>query len=155
VPAISPNCKGVSVEYVAKLFTKLQKADLVVATEGVGGGFRLAREAGSISVLDVVTAIDGKKALFDCREIRSRCALFGGKPPAWATRGVCSIHAIMLEAETRMREVLASHTLADLAARVDAKAPRDFGAAVAKWLNGTAPGRSREDHRRTRRRANG
>ena len=54
--------QGVSVEYVAKLFTKLQKADLVVATEGVGGGFRLAREAGSISVLDVVTAIDGEEA---------------------------------------------------------------------------------------------
>jgi hypothetical protein len=51
--------------------------------------------------------------------------------------------------------VLASHTLADLAARVDAKAPRDFGEAVAKWLSGTAPGRLREDHRRARRRANG
>ena len=37
--------QGVSVEYVAKLFTKLQKADLVVATEGVCGGFRLARQA--------------------------------------------------------------------------------------------------------------
>jgi Rrf2 family protein len=143
--------QGVSVEYVAKLFTKLQKAHLVVATEGVRGGFRLARQADSISVLEVVTAIDGEKPLFDCREIRSRCALFGGKPPAWATRGVCSIHAIMLEAETRMREVLASHTLADLAARVDAKAPRDFGEAVAKWLSGTAPGRLREDDRRTRR----
>ena len=54
--------QGVSVEYVAKLFTKLQKADLVVATEGVGGGFRLARAADSISVLDVVTAIDGEEA---------------------------------------------------------------------------------------------
>jgi len=143
--------QGVSVEYVAKLFTKLQKAGLVVATEGVNGGFRLAREADSISVLDVVSAIDGEKALFDCREIRGRCALFGRKPPAWATRGVCSIHAIMLEAEARMREVLASHTLADVAARVDAKAPPDFGEAVAKWLSGGAPGRVREDHRRARR----
>lgn len=143
--------QGVSVEYVAKLFTKLQKAGLVVATEGVRGGFRLARQADSISVLDVVTAIDGEKSLFDCREIRSRCALFGDKPPAWATRGVCSIHAIMLEAETRMREVLASHTLADLAARVDSKAPPAFGQAVAKWLSGEAPGRPRENSRRGRR----
>jgi Rrf2 family protein len=143
--------QGVSVEYVAKLFTKLQKADLVVATEGVRGGFRLARQADSISVLDVVTAIDGEKSLFDCREIRSRCALFGSKPPAWATRGVCSIHAIMLEAETRLREVLASHTLADLAARMDSKAPPDFGKAVAKWLSGRAPGWLREDNRRARR----
>ena len=34
-----------TVDYVAKLFTKLQKAGLVVATEGARGGFRLARSA--------------------------------------------------------------------------------------------------------------
>ena len=134
--------QGVPVEFVAKLFTKLQKAGLVVASEGAGGGFRLARKPHSISVLDVVVAIEGKKQLFECREIRGRCAIFGRKPPAWATRGVCSIHAIMLEAETRMREVLASHTLADLAARADSKAPPDFGAAVAKWLS-ARPGAGR------------
>ena len=52
---------GVPVEYVAKLFTKLQEAGLVVATEGVRGVFRLARPAESISVLDVVTATEGEK----------------------------------------------------------------------------------------------
>ena len=36
-------------------------------------------------------AIDGEKSLFECREIRGRCAIFDGKPPAWSTRGVCSI----------------------------------------------------------------
>src|SRR4051794_19920754 len=72
--------QGVPVEYVAKLFTKLQKAGLVVASEGARGGFRLAREPRSISVLDVVIAIDGKKQLFECREIRGRCAIFGRKP---------------------------------------------------------------------------
>jgi Rrf2 family protein len=134
--------QGVPVEFVAKLFTKLQKAGLVVASEGASGGFRLARKPHSISALDVVVAIDGKKQLFECREIRGRCAIFGRKPPAWATRGVCSIHSIMLEAETRMREVLASHTLADLAARADSKAPPDFGEAVAKWLS-VRPGAAR------------
>lgn len=144
--------QGVPVEFVAKLFTKLQKAGLVLATEGVGGGFRLARKPDSISVLDVVTAIDGEKPLFDCREIRGRCALFGSKPPAWATRGVCSIHAVMLEAETRMRDVLASHTLADLAARLGAKAPPGFDEAVAAWLSRGTPGRLPEVDRRRRRR---
>src|ERR1700677_1561659 len=101
--------QGAPVEYVAKLFTKLQKARLVVAAEGARGGFRLARPAEMITVLDVIVAIDGTKALFKCREIRDRCAVFGGHPPAWSTRGACSIHAIMLEAEARMREVLAAH----------------------------------------------
>src|SRR6185312_293084 len=131
--------QGVPVEYVAKLFTKLQKAGLVAATEGVDGGFRLARDARSVSVLDVVVAIDGEKSLFECREIRGRCAVFDGKPPAWARRGVCSIHAIVLEAEARMREVLAARSLADVAARVASKAPASYGKAIKQWLTDRAP----------------
>ena len=134
--------QGVPVEYVSKLFTKLQKAGLVIAAEGVRGGFRLARPADSISVFDVIVAIDGEKALFDCREIRSRCAVFAGKPAAWATRGVCGIHAIMLEAEARMREILSSNTLGDIAASVTAKAPPDFNQKIAKWLANRAPMRA-------------
>lgn len=126
--------QGLSVEFVAKLFTKLRRAGLTEATEGKNGGFRLAKPANRISVLDVVTAIDGDKALFDCREIRGRCAVFDGSAPRWATDGVCSIHAVMLEAEERMREVLASQTLADLAGRVDAKAPKNYGAKIVHWI---------------------
>jgi Rrf2 family protein len=126
--------QGVPVEYMAKLFTKLSRAGIVAATEGVRGGFRLARPAASISVLDIVNAIDGEKALFDCREIRANCAVFDDKPPAWATRGVCSIHAVMLDAEKRMNEALAAHSLADLAARTVEKAPAAYGHQVVKWL---------------------
>jgi Rrf2 family protein len=132
--------QGVPAEFVAKLFTRLQKAGLVAAAEGARGGFRLARRADAISVLDVVEAIDGEKKLFDCREIRGRCALFDGRPPAWATRGVCSIHAVMLEAETRMRDVLAARSLADLAAQVASKAPAGYGRDIDAWLTERAPG---------------
>lgn len=132
--------QGVPADYVAKLFTKLQKAGLVVAFEGARGGFSLARDARSISVLDVIVAIDGEKSLFECREIRGRCAVFDGKPAAWATRGVCSIHAIMLEGEKRMREVFAARSLADIAAGVASKASPGFGNEVAKWLTDRATG---------------
>jgi Rrf2 family protein len=135
--------QGVPVDYVAKLFTKLQKAGLVIASEGARGGFRLARPAGAISVLDVIVAIDGDKSLFDCREIRGRCALYQGT--SWTPRGVCSIHAIMLEAEARMRDVLATHTLAGVAAAVASKAAPTFGREVVQWLaDRAAPGRSRD-----------
>jgi len=135
--------QGVPVEYVAKLFTKLQKAGLVAASEGARGGFRLARPAESITVLDIIAAIDGPKPLFECREIRGRCAVFGGDPPAWATRGACSIHAIMLEAEAQMREVLGRYNLASLAATVAAKAPPDFSHVIATWLENKTAGRGR------------
>lgn len=126
--------QGVPNEYLAKLFTKLAKADLVVATEGIRGGFRLARPAGRITVHDVVVAIDGDKPLFDCREIRGRCAVFEEAPPAWATRGVCAIHAVMQQAEKAMRAELMQHTLADLAQRAIDKAPASHGVQIVHWL---------------------
>jgi DNA-binding IscR family transcriptional regulator len=68
-----------------------------------------------ISVLFVVEAIDGRKQLFDCKGIRGQRALFEGPTPALAVDGVCLVHAVMLEAEERTREALASQRLGDLA----------------------------------------
>lgn len=133
--------QGLSVEYVAKLFTKLHKAGLAVATEGARGGFKLARAAHSISVLQVVEAIDGPKPLFDCREIRSRCVVYDANTAKQASKGVCSIHAIMLDAEKRMKEVLQSQTLADIAARTAPKLPRTFHTDVVSWIDQRAGAR--------------
>lgn len=135
--------QGVSMSYLAKLFSQLEKAGIVTAAEGVRGGYRLARPADAITVLDVADAIEGKKPLFDCREIRATCVLFGSTPPAWATGGVCSIHAVMLDAERRMRETLRARTLADLAGAVDRKMPGEFRSDVKAWFDGRAEGRLR------------
>src|SRR5258708_36343063 len=127
--------QAVPPEYLAKTFTKLRRAGLVVGSEGISGGFSLARAAEKISVLDVIVAIDGKKPLFDCRNIRIGCAVFGTAAPRWATKGVCSIHAVMLEAEAAMRSVLASRSLADINRRLEAKAPPSFAIDIAQWLS--------------------
>ncbi|RJT43270.1 RrF2 family transcriptional regulator [Rahnella woolbedingensis] len=126
--------QGVPFDYVAKLFTKLHKAKLIIATEGAKGGIRLARPPQEISVLEVVDAIDGRKKLFDCKEIRNRCAVFEENPPSWASSGLCAIHALMIEADDKMREVLAAQTLAGLASQFGRKAPSEFGQQVIRWL---------------------
>uniref|UniRef100_UPI00311ED524 RrF2 family transcriptional regulator n=1 Tax=Thauera sp. SDU_THAU2 TaxID=3136633 RepID=UPI00311ED524 len=136
--------QGIPSEFLAKLFTKLAKAELVVATEGIKGGFRLARPANRITVHDVVVAIDGDKPLFECREIRSRCAIFDDSVPAWATRGTCSVHAVMQAAEKAMRDELKRHTLDDLAQRVADKAPAAYEMHVVEWLSDRATNRRRE-----------
>ncbi|WP_423193697.1 RrF2 family transcriptional regulator [Cupriavidus sp. H18C2] len=133
--------QGIPHDFLAKLFTKLAKAGLVVATEGIKGGFRLARPPSRITVHDVVVAIDGDKALFECREIRERNAVFEGYAPAWATRGVCSIHAVMQSAEKAMRAELKNHTLADIAERTVEKAPAAYGGQVVQWLTDRAENR--------------
>jgi Rrf2 family protein len=126
--------QGLSFEYLAKIFTKLHRAGIVAGTEGTGGGFSLARAPEKISVLDVVVAIDGKKSLFDCRGVRTNCAVFGKTAPRWASQGLCSIHAVMLEAEASMQAVLAAHSLADLSTHLTAKAPASFAIDISNWL---------------------
>lgn len=140
--------QGISPSYVAKLFTRLEKAGLVASAEGIGGGFQLARPAKSISVLDVTDALEEDKALFDCKEIRAKCILYGDKPPQAETRGVCAIHAVMIEAEKRMRESLAETSLADLAGDVRNKLPAKIFSDKAKWFMDRQAGR-RQRRRKT------
>ena len=126
--------QGVSPTYVAKLFTQLEKAGIVASEEGIQGGYRLARPAADITVLDVVRALEGEKPLFRCREVRRNCTLYSEDPPDWATRGVCAIHALMLEAEKRMQETLGERTLAELAGGVDGKLPQRFRQQKTDWF---------------------
>src|SRR4029077_17093229 len=112
------------------------------------GGYRLAAAPSEITVLDVVDAIEGNKPLFDCQEIRGRCAVFRGRAPAWSTNGVCAIHAVMLRADQSMRNELARTTLADLAKTVAHKAPPSFPGELRNWLAGGATARSERAPRR-------
>jgi hypothetical protein len=52
----------------------------------------------------------------------------------------------MIEAAARMNEVLAAHTLADIAGAVAAKVPRDFNDQIVNWLanRAAAPPRARD-----------
>jgi Rrf2 family protein len=126
--------QNLSPTFLAKILAKLEKAGILTATGGVRGGYVLARAAEEISFLEVVDAIEGRKPLFDCQDIRGGCALFGETPPDWATRGVCSVHAAILRAEKAMRESLASQSLADLGQAVARQAPAEFEGEVQAWL---------------------
>lgn len=126
---------GVSPALVAKILPKLEKAGVLEAHGGIAGGYRLARPAEQITVLDVVDAVDGGKRLFDCKEVRLRCPLYGAEPPTWASQGLCTIHAVMLRAEKAMRREMAQTSLLDIANAVGVKAPDTFGAEVGGWLD--------------------
>src|SRR5688572_441734 len=105
--------QGVPPAYLAKIMTRLEKAGLVVANEGKGGGYTLGRAPEGITFLEVVDAIEGPKKLFECTEVRLRCVLYGGQPPKLPSSNICAIHAVMLAAEERMRAQLAATTIAD------------------------------------------
>ena len=50
--------QGISLSYLEQLFGALRERGLVASSRGPGGGYRLGREAGRISVADIVLAVD-------------------------------------------------------------------------------------------------
>lgn len=120
--------------FLAKIFARLKKAGLVKGREGIVGGFLLEQPAGQIRVLDVVEAVDPKRSVFACAEIRRHCALFGSESPVWAVGGSCRIHAFFREAERSLFALMASKTLADLVGEFQCKAPPSFANESENWF---------------------
>lgn len=130
------NFQGVSRTYLAKIFTKLNKAGLVRSAIGVKGGYELAKPADKISFWDVVVALEGKVNLFECREVRKDCVLYrdAEEKPKWLVSGVCEIHRVMMDAEEAVQEALKKKTLAWLAEEVGHKIPKEAAKKVSQWF---------------------
>lgn len=99
--------------YLAKHLQALSAAGIVTSARGRRGGYRLARPAEEVSVLDVVLAVEGDEAAFTCTEVRRRGPV--AAPPE-ACRRPCGIAATMWAAEQAWRDTLAATTVADLVA---------------------------------------
>ncbi|WP_063059909.1 RrF2 family transcriptional regulator [Nocardia sienata] len=108
------------VEYLKKRLQALVRAGILTSTPGVRGGFGLARPPERITLLDVVTAVEGGVDPFRCTEIRQRGGS-GRSPGAEFTRP-CGISQAMRRAELAWRRELAAQTIADLAAEAPASA---------------------------------
>ena len=50
--------QDISLPYLEQLFVKLRRAELVDSVRGPGGGYRLARSASEIRVVDIFAAVD-------------------------------------------------------------------------------------------------
>ncbi|MFJ3904631.1 RrF2 family transcriptional regulator [Streptomyces sp. NPDC090025] len=122
----------VSPSYLAKQLQALSRAGLVHSLQGKTGGYVLTREPGTITVLDVVQAVDGADPAFVCTEIRQRGPL--GTPPELCTRA-CPIARTMGAADAAWRASLAAVTIADLAASVTEDSGPEALPRVGAWLD--------------------
>lgn len=50
--------QDISLPYLEQLFVRLRRAGLVLSARGPGGGYRLARPAAEINLVDVLDAVD-------------------------------------------------------------------------------------------------
>ncbi len=109
---------GVKPSYLVKQLKALSKAGILESLPGPRGGFRLARPAASITLLDIVNAIDGLEPLFHCTEI-TRCFPTNELTPGHPH--FCEIKNAMWEAERAWRESLAKVTMLELNRQISAR----------------------------------
>ena len=107
--------------YLNKQLQALVREDILVSEPGARGGFRLARPPEKITLIDVVTAIEGPDEAFRCTEIRRQG--IGERCPEGWFEGECAVSTAMRRAELAWRRSLADQTIADVAAEAQGYAP--------------------------------
>ncbi|MDG6105220.1 Rrf2 family transcriptional regulator [Dactylosporangium aurantiacum] len=126
----------VSGSYLAKQLQNLSRAGLVHSVQGHAGGYVLTRPPQEITVLDVVTAVDGAAPAFVCTEIRQRGPL---ATPAEACTAPCAISRAMAAADEAWRAALRGITIADLARDVTGDYGPGVFAGIRAWLGAAGP----------------
>ena len=66
---------GLEAPTVAKVLKPLAQAGLVEGFRGANGGYRLAREASAISLVEIVEAMEGPLAMTECSLDHGDCGL--------------------------------------------------------------------------------
>src|SRR5581483_12309153 len=109
--------------YLEHLVAKLREAGLVTSVRGAHGGYRLARPASEIEMLDVVQALEGPIAPMECfndmREGRVLCSHESDGDRACATK------LLWTRVHGGITKALAGTTLADLVEFADQHAAQE------------------------------
>jgi Rrf2 family cysteine metabolism transcriptional repressor len=71
----------ISPKYLEGILSQLKTAGLVLSERGAHGGYRLARDASSIRMLDIVEALEGEVRPVDCVEDSGSCSQGGACLP--------------------------------------------------------------------------
>ena len=99
---------GLPLPTVQKLVSKLSSAGLIESTRGTGGGFRLSRPPATISLADIVEAIEGPIAMTSCVD--------SGKHDC-VVEGTCRVKPHWNAVNGAVRGALAGVNLAQLSAQ--------------------------------------
>ncbi|MEM9065004.1 MAG: Rrf2 family transcriptional regulator [Planctomycetota bacterium] len=101
-PALAEQTK-VPANYLAKVLQVLSSADLINGRRGVGGGYRLAKPARDISLLDVIESVDKVERIKTC-------------PLDLPNHGstLCTLHKKMDEVAATVIDLFGSMSLEDL-----------------------------------------
>jgi len=91
--------------FLAKILQRLSKRGIVESTQGVSGGFRLAKKPAKISLLEVIEAVQGPSAMNVCAIDKRICRL----------SRTCAVHPIWVDLRKDVEKRLKNENFAELA----------------------------------------
>lgn len=98
--------EGIPPKFLESILADLKRSEVVASQRGAAGGYRLARPADTITVADVIRAVEGPLA-----DVR------GERPEVIAyPEGLEALQRMWIAVRANLRAVLEHTTLADLAA---------------------------------------
>lgn len=100
----------IPIELMAKVLQRLVRIGLLASTQGTRGGYTLGRPPASISVADVIEAIDGPFAVTACSTEKNDCEQYSK----------CSIRDPLWQIRERIAVTLGTVSIAEMAAESDA-----------------------------------
>ena len=107
---------------MAKVLQRLVRTGLLVSTQGTRGGYMLSRSSGSISLADVIQAIDGPFTVTACSTDKHDCEQYSK----------CSIRDPLWRIRERIAATLGMVSIAEIAAHPEAVQAQVAPAAVMK-----------------------
>lgn len=99
--------QGVSVKYLEQIIPALKNGGFVRSVRGINGGYMLAKDASQITLLEIISALEGPLAPVDCVDAPKLC------PRSKA----CATHEVWKDVRAAIDGVLEAKTLAELAGR--------------------------------------
>lgn len=58
--------QGISKKYLDTIFNSLKVGGIVKSTRGISGGYQFAKDPSQITVLDIISILEGEPALVEC-----------------------------------------------------------------------------------------
>jgi Rrf2 family protein len=103
----------IPIELMAKVLQKLVRTGLLRSLQGTRGGYVLAKASQSITVGDIIQAIDGPFSVTACSTEKNTCEQYGK----------CSIRDPLWRIKERIVAALGTVSLAEMAAETDQPLP--------------------------------
>ena len=95
----------IPIELMAKVLQRLARRGLLISTQGTRGGYRLSKPTASISVADIIEAIDGPLTVTACSTSDDHCGQYAK----------CNVRDPLWRIKDRILEALSTCSLAEIA----------------------------------------